>query len=276
MEDWETFLRKLIHPPIAEIHLERGREIREILESLSKYPFDRIKKFKNIRENEDLARDEMRGAAQRYIYGHFVDSIIWSCFSVEFGLLVRLDELLPDIEKKRVPKPFTLGKIINWAYAFSILDDASKKAAKEILKLRNVHIHGSNFISALILSYKGNLEFLEGVGVSVEIIEQGLGLFSEIFPEEAMRPFLRHYEPSDIAEALKAIQSLSSFEWCADKRRIGSVKRELDKMITNIVSNLLQGDSEKLRELQEDYFLKVRALRSLRYAHIVLKKIEIL
>jgi len=150
LDDWESLLRKLIETPVTESHLERGREIKEVLEHLSRYPFDPICRIKNIKENKDLARDEIRGSVQRYIYGNYLDSIFFSCFSVEFGLLIRLNEILSEDEKKRAPKPFTLAKIISWANTHSILDQKHTKIARRILQIRNAHIHGPNFVSALI------------------------------------------------------------------------------------------------------------------------------
>jgi hypothetical protein len=58
LDDWESLLRKLIELPVTEAHLERGREIKEILTDLSRYPFDPVCRIKNIKEDRDLARDE--------------------------------------------------------------------------------------------------------------------------------------------------------------------------------------------------------------------------
>jgi len=276
MEVWEKYLRKLIQLPVTEIYLARGREIESLLEALSKYPFDAVKKIKNIRENADLARDEIRGAAQRYIYGNFVDSIICSCFSVEFGLIVKLDEVLSDVEKRVVPKPFTLGRIITWASAFSILDDKSKTAAKEIQRLRNTHIHGSNFIAALIHSYQSHFESMKIAGVDIETIEQDLDLLQAFIPDKALAPLLGGYEPSEIVEAFKTIQSLSTFEWCADERAIKQVKKEVGKIISDVKSSFLRRDVEKLQMYFQDYLLKERSLKAIRNAQMVLESIDLL
>lgn len=284
LRDLESFLSNLIQLPITEIYLEREGEIKELLEDLSKYPFDPINKFKNIKENKDLAIDEIRGAAQRYIYGNFVDSIFCSCFSVEFSLIIRLDQILSEAEKRNVPKPFTLGEIINWAspasrrnpYGKDILDNETRKAARDIQKLRNAHIHGSNFIAALLLSYRSTLELLNKVGIDLDTVEQGLELLSKILPKDAKEAVLKRYEPSDIVESFNAIKRLSTFEWCANKRLLKSVKKESDEMITNIASSLVQGDFENLKiYFQQDYLLKKRAFRAIKLAHFILSKIEI-
>lgn len=274
MDDWESLLRKLIQLPVTELHLERGREIKQILEDLSRYPFDPICKIKNIKEDRDLARDELRGAAQRYVYGNYLDSILFSCFSVEYGLLIRLNGTLSEDEKKRVPKPFTLGKIISCAYDYSILDQEYTNIAKKILKIRNTHIHVSNFISGLILSYKSNLKFFEKIGVTLEAVEQGIDWLSNL-PGSVITSLLGGCEPSDIAEGFKAIQLLSSFEWCGNIKIINSTRRETDEMISDVISSFLRGDFRRLKMFQGN-LLKQRALRAIEHAHMILKKIDVI
>lgn len=283
MESWKSFLQTLIQSPIAEIHLKRGRKIKQTLEDLSKYPYDPVNKFRNFQKNEDLPREELRGAVQRYIYGHFVDSILYSCFSVEFALLVELDKRLSEKEKKSVPKPFTLGRIIDWASPRNkknpngkgIIRDKTKSAAKKILDLRNTHIHGSNFISGVILSYKSVVELAKKAGVSPDTIEKGFELL-KILPKDTQL-LLTRYNPSDVIEAFKNIQSLSSFEWCSNKRLLRSTKREVEAIVENTTSSILQGNLEKLSTyFQEDYLLKERALRALKNASLILRDIGVL
>jgi len=228
----------LIQPPISEVHLKRGREIEGILEDLSQYPYDPINKFRNIQKNEDLPREEFRGAVQRYIYGQFVDSIIYSCFSVEFALLVKLDEILSQREKNRVPKPFTFGRIIDWASLPSkknpngkgLIRDREKSAAKRILRLRNMHIHSSNFISGVILSYKSIIELTKRTGLTPDTIKNGFELL-KLLPED-FQPLLTRYNPSDVIEAFKNIPSLSSFEWCSNRSLLRSTKKEVEDQKT--------------------------------------------
>lgn len=273
----------MIQPPITEIHLERGREIKEMLEALSKYPYDPVNKFRNLKKNEDLPREELRGAVQRYIYGNFLDSILYSCFSVEFALLVKLDETLSEKEKKSVPKPFTLGRIIDWASppseknpnGKSIIKDKTISATKRILKLRNMHIHCSNFISGSILGYKSIIEIVKKAGVSPDTIGKGYELL-KFLPEE-VQLLLKRYKPSDVIEAFKNIQSLSSFEWCSNKRLLMSTKREVEAIVENTASGILQGNLEKLSMyFQEDYLLRERALTALKNACKILKDISVL
>lgn len=273
----------MIQSPVSEIHLKRGREIEGILEDLSKYPYDPINKFRNIQKNEDLPREEFRGAVQRYIYGQFVDSIIYSCFSVEFALLVQLDGILSEEEKKRVPKPFTLGRIIDWAslpgeknpYGKGLIRDGTKNAAKRILELRNTHIHSSNFISGVILSYKSIIELAKRAGVSPDTIESGFELL-KLLPKDAQL-LLTQYKPSDVIEAFKNIPSLSSFEWCSNKRLLRSTKEEIEAIVENTAASILQGNLEKLSMfLQENYLLKRRALRALKDAFLILRDIGVL
>ena len=52
LRDLKSQVANLIQLPMTEIYLERGRDIRELLEDLSKYPFDPINKFNNRRAEE--------------------------------------------------------------------------------------------------------------------------------------------------------------------------------------------------------------------------------
>lgn len=284
MKDLNSFLKTLIQLPITEIYRERATEIEELLEELSKYPFDPIKKFRNIRENEDLARDEIRGAAQRYIYGNFVDSILYSCFSVEFALIIKLDQILSEAEKKSVPKPFMLGKIINWASQSSIrnpcgkniLDNETRKAVKDIQDLRNTHIHASNFIAALLLSYRSTLELFNENRVDLEFVEEGFELVSKILPKDTIEHLLTSYEPSEIVESFNTIKSLSTFEWCANERLLKLVKRDSDEMINNVASSLVRGDFKNIQDyINQKSLLNKRALKALNLAHFILRRIGI-
>ena len=221
----------------------------------------------------------MRGAIQRYIYGHFVDSILWSCFSTEFGLLIKLDEVLLKGEKDKVPKPFTLGKIISWASSIrgsngkTILNKKTKKAAKEIQRLRNAYIHGANFIAALILSYQSIINLQE---VNLEAVKNGLKILTDFLPSDTQEVILKKYKPSDIINSLKTIHSLSTFEWCANKKLLRSIQKESENMVMNVASSFLDHDYEKLKKyFQTDYLLKEHALRALRAAHLILSEIGI-
>jgi hypothetical protein len=283
LEGWKSFIQVLIQLPVSEVYLERGREIKAILEDLSKYPYDPINKFRNLRNNEDLPRDELRGAVQRYIYGNFLDSILYSCFSVEFALLVKLDKILSEKEKKSVPKPFTLGRIINWVSppnknnpnGKSIIKGKTISAAKRILKLRNMHIHSSNFISGAILGYKSVIESAQKTGINPDTIEKGFELLKML--PETVQLFLTRYKPSDVTEAFRNIQLLSSFEWCSDSNLLKSTKREVKAIVENTALSILQGNYEKLAVyFQEDYLLKKRALTALKNASSILRDVQIL
>jgi hypothetical protein len=85
-------------------------------------------------------------------------------------------------------------------------------------------------------------------------------------------------EPVDVVEAFKSFKSLSSFDWCADKRGreiIKSTKRESDKLISDVISSFMQGDYKRLKKFQQDYILRRRARRAIKDAYTVLKKINI-
>lgn len=99
MKKWESYLREIIKSPIQDLHLERGAEIKQLLLNLSKYQVDLDLQFRNVQNNESHPINELIGAVQRYIYGNFLDTIIHSCWSVEIGLLVKLDKTLSDKKK---------------------------------------------------------------------------------------------------------------------------------------------------------------------------------
>ena len=79
---WRSFLEKLIYPnEVTALHLERGYEIKDILDTLSKFDYDPVNAWKNIVKNEDIARSEYNGAIQGYLQEVFDISILHSCFS---------------------------------------------------------------------------------------------------------------------------------------------------------------------------------------------------
>jgi len=193
----------------------RGKEIKEILEGLNRYEL-------GVKEDRDLAREEFRGAVQRYVIGLYEDSIFRSCFSVEMGLLIRISEKLTEDEKKTLhakinrkekPLSFTFGVIILKAEGLHILEGATLQLAKKILKTRNIHIHAHNFISALIgMRTKGAFR-LEDVTKSSSIEES---LFK--------KPFIRLLPP-DWEDKLQALRELSNFEWCAKEKSESQLKK---------------------------------------------------
>lgn len=274
MEKWEQGLREL-QIPINDLILSRGRKIKSLLVILSNYSYNSIKTFKNIKENADLPRNELRGAVQRYLLGNNVDSILFSCFSVEFGLIVQLDRVLTKKEKRKIKKPFTFGRIIGKSIDHSLLDSSSKKAALELLNLRNAHAHGSNFIAALMLSYKKYTKLFEKSGlIDIQVITNGLEKIMKKLPQDVAKSISNKYEPLDFIEAYETIQSLSTFEWAANKRIIEETTTEIDELMTSISQNVL--DQEFITKIAPNYFIEMRALRALSCAEQILLGINII
>jgi len=110
----------------------------------------------------------------------------------------------------------------------------------------------------------------------IEMIERGLDLLHGVIPQDSLGLLLGRYEPSEIVEAFKTIQSFSTFEWCADKGAIKQVKKEVSKIVNNVKSSFLMGDIERLQMYFQDYFLKERALKAIRNAQTVLENINLL
>lgn len=118
-----------------------------------------------------------------------------------------------------------------------------------------MHIHGSNFISGAILGYKSIIEIAKKAGLNSNIIEKSFELL-KFLPEE-VQPFFERYRLSDVNEAFKNMQSLSSFEWCSDKKLLISTKKEIEAIVEKTAKSIIQGNLEKVNTyFQEDYLLK--------------------
>jgi hypothetical protein len=279
LEKWLIFYNNIVSPNLSKdkSNLARASEIKDLLETLSDYPFEREHKFRNLKKNEDLPRQEIVGAVQRFIYGTFEDSIIHSCFSVEIGLIVKLDAILSDEEKQQVPKPFTLAKIINYSSKFPrkqpLLVDTSLTAARAILGLRNSQIHGCNFITGIMLGYREAAKYF-GHFNSKEL-KQGLEILNVIFPE--LIGISGKYKISDFIAAQELIKNMSTYEWCSNKTEIEKLKKELRVIFDQVQTDMVKGNiGQNLEYFQPDYFLKKRALSGLRSAFSVLKSLKII
>jgi hypothetical protein len=279
LEKWEKYLREIIQLPVQDEYLKRGSEIKHLLSDLSKYHVNLELQFKNVQNNESHSINELIGAVQRYIYGNFLDAITHSCYSVEIGLLLRLDETLNNEAKISQREP-TLGRIMHLSYEALILDkndNRLKKAASRLLELRNIHNHPINFLSGLMLSYKELNKLLNASKLDLATIEDGLKILSEQLPEGNAKLILKKYKPEDIAQSMNKIESLSSFEWCANKRYFRSLKREIDKSVKDIRTKLTTGkDLDNLMNYFQDYILRKEALESLKNANVILKYINVL
>ena len=85
---------------------------------------------------------------------------------------------------------------------------------------------------------------------------------------------LNKFEPLDFIKACETIQSLSTFEWAADKRIIDETTTEIDELITTISQNVLENDFMAI--LSPSYLIEMRALRALICAEQIMLGIKII
>jgi len=277
MEQWESFLKTIIELPIKEEYLDRGRDIKQILANLSKYPYDILFQFRNINDVNDFARSELLGSAQRYIYGDFLDSIFCSCCSVEIGLLIKLDSKLTKIQKEKVTKPPEFGTIIDWSYEYSILDKTKPdivSAVEDIHEARNIHAHPINFVSGLIISYKHYIDQFDDSALR-NLKPQFDAIL--MLAESKYKPS-RTFQFEDVIKAIKVIKSLPTFEWCSNKEYIEPLEEEVNKAIKDVSRVIM------FTAIGTDIFstgfqmilLKKRAINAIKNAHMILCHIGIL
>lgn len=278
MEKWEIMLNKLIEQPVKEEQLERAIEISSILEKLNNYPYFKNKTYLNIRNGYDFSRDEMRGACLRYIYGQFQDSILYACFSVEMGLIGRLDEILNNNEKSAIMKnkrPLTLNNLIDEAFNKKILSSNSKQNIYELLEIRNIHIHAVNLISPLIISYQKITKNIDQSIFDKDIFEEKIKLLDDFLPGFNSE-ILKKYDIDDILLAYKSVNNLPTFRWAANQKYLKLIEDEVENIMANMTTALLSGNSEMINDLFNSYILRKRSLNALNIAEKILCEIKIL
>jgi len=291
--DWKDYLKQLMKR-IKWLNWRgrrsvssRGKEIKEILEGLSQYEI-------GITEDRDIAREEFRGAVQRYLCGFYEDSIYHSCFSVEMGLLIKLNEFLTADEKeilherinqRRNPMSFTFGTIKSKCEANHILSGSANELANGILGRRNSHIHAHNFVSAAICIRRKSQEDYFRLGEMIRSIEEQ-GSLQRRFIIKILNQLLT---PEHI-QRFETLGNLSDFKWCSKDRIRESVEEDVEAYVRNtspIIQEFLE-DSSKLRlrkaissikKLYEysrpDAYMKKRAYGILKDSYNVLKSIQI-
>lgn len=279
MTEWEPIFKQILEPVdflkeekmdlFRKMMRQRAEEISDILIGLSKHKLEETyfefgklayrPRFKNIKTNEDFAREEFRGAVQRYLLGMDEDSLIHACIALEAGLLVKDDEKLKngELKKKDIRLPFTLGKNMGLWLPKSktnrygkgfIKDEAIIEQLKRAKLTRDCHIHGFNFIASLVLWLKSGLteyrfgaEFLESIKAILEktrdeeLLEE-IKKIRDFLPSELhdqIGPFL-HPEAirmilSDVMSGFKTIENLSDFRWCAQEEALKLVKERIER-----------------------------------------------
>lgn len=262
--------------------IKRGRELTDILKGICKYGT-------GIHETRDLARQEFRGAIQRYVLGLFEDSIYHAFFSVEIGLLIRLEEKLTNEEKNKIhdeinrtngkPLSFTFGAILNRTRDKTLGIIGGKQLNDRIESLvdkRNTYVHASNFLSGLIISLKKNLDpKMEGQIRSISDLEKRLYVRCFLPSLIRLKPFL--------IQELEKIRSMPDFAWCTKDERRAAVQKEVEEYMARLdklekgstnIRNLLRMPQIVRLILDESYF-KMQNLEILEDSFEILKRIDI-
>jgi len=279
MAEWEPFFKQILKPVdflkeekmdlFRKMMRQRAEEISDILVGLSKHKIEETyfefgklvyrPSFKNIKTNEDIVREEFRGAVQRYLLGMDEDALIHACIALEASLLVKDEEKLKngELKKRDIRYPFTLGKNMSLWLPKSkrnkygkgfIKDETIIKQLKRAKLTRDCHIHGFNFIASIVLwlksglaQYKFGADLLESIkGIlekasNEELLEE-IKKIRDFLPSELIDqigPFL-HPEAirmilSDAMIGVKTIENLSDFRWCAEKEALKLVEERLEK-----------------------------------------------
>lgn len=289
--DWKQFLEKMVNTMkflnrrARNDAIKRGGELSDILKELNKFKI-------GIFTVKDLPRQEFRGAIQQYLIGSYEDSIHHAFFSVEMGLLVRLEETLSPKEKdslhdeinKTAGKPlsFTFGAILNKAREEGVGVIHGKKVNQKVESLidkRNTYVHANNFLSGLIIAMKER---------TIPKIEKELKDLSELEKRRVVRPFLPsllRLKPF-LAEQLEIIESMPDFAWCTRNEHRESAKREIEKYITYLdkweidktstrsLANLLSLPQSVKTAFEETYF-KIQNRMILGDSFEILRDIEV-
>lgn len=279
LAEWESFFEQLIKPvdflkeeklaQFRKMARQRAEEISDILVGLSKHKIEETyfefgdkvyrPRFKNIKSNEDLAREEFRGAVLRYLLDMNEDALIHTCFALEAGLLVKDDEKLRsgELRKNDIRRPFTLGKNVKlWSPKSEknkygkgfVWNEAILDKLERVELTRNCHIHGFNFIASSVMllkseliRYKSALKLLESLALGMEkatdeeileLIEMARGILpSDIMKhvEPLLQPKALRMIVSDVIAATETIENLSDFRWCAEKEPLELAKKRLQK-----------------------------------------------
>lgn len=278
MEKWESILKKLIEEPIKEEQIERATEISSILEKLEKHKYYPKKNYLNISDRYYFPREEIRGACQRYIYRQYQDSILYSCFSIEVGLIARLDEIMNEEDKNNIvknKKPLTLYNLIKKALKYNILNKENKKFAYQLLEMRNIHIHAVNFVSPLLSTYQRIASNVDLSNMDEIKFKEQLKRFDKYTP--GFSEFvLKKYEIKDILQAYVSVNKLPTFSWAANQEYLKLIEKETEEILRNMVGALFQGDFDAINDFFNDYVLRKRSLEALKLAEIILTEIEIL
>jgi hypothetical protein len=184
----------------------RAEEISVILDAISNIKIEKtiIKSkneltyradYKNLKENKDFAREDFRGAIQKYLLGFFEESIIASCNAVEIALIVRHNEnlILNKISPRDIEHPFTLARNISLAKNIHkngfITDKNIIKTLEDILNIRNMMMHQSNFLFPSIQFYK---ELVDNSSTDNELL-RNVKMYVDTLDEKEFNEIIKKY-----------------------------------------------------------------------------------
>ena len=125
-------------------HLKREKQVHYIIEALPSK-----KSLESLGDPRKLPLIGLSAATQRYVVEAFDDCILHSAFSVELGLLLKLDEKLDVTEKEEIrkSKELTFGRTIKLAKDKQILDEEYIGRVWILFNLRNMFAHPANWVS---------------------------------------------------------------------------------------------------------------------------------
>jgi len=252
--------------------IKRGEELADILGVVSRFESD-------IYTARDLPRQEFRAALVRYMLSLYDDSIHHAFFSVEMGMLVRLEEELSTEEKntlhdainrKENPLSFTFGAIFNKAKERKIdviRGDKLRRRIASLIENRNTYIHGSNFLSGLTTSMKKSVSLEIDTQLKQISDLESAPLLKLILLSWRLVPYKRFLE-----KKLTMIRNLPDFAWCSRDKNREAAQRQVDEYISDLEnfkqrklkaldswSNSLRtllSMRKELKEISEEVYLK--------------------
>jgi hypothetical protein len=296
---WKDYLKKLMRE-VKWLNWRgrrsafiRGREIKEILEKLSRYNL-------GIKEDRDLPREEFRGAVQRYVCGLYDDSMYRSLSAAEMGLLVRLNEVLSpeeknslhdEINRERRPRSFTFGVIANISEQKGILEGSLISLCNDLLRQRNSQVHTHNFIAAIISiqrkflqedSIKQAQDAITSLGEHGSFREKLVANFVRVWASRMMTP--------EAIQKAEAYRTMSDFQWCSKDNLRQTVELDVERFLEEtlpVAQEVVSDLSElRLRRFMSSYqrlleyshkeaYMKKRAYDTLKDSYDFLERMQI-
>lgn len=279
--------KKFLSNGAKKLAKKRIKDISEILTALSNYNFE-------LQNDIDHPRLEFLGSVERYLCGFYEDSINCSILSVEIGLLVKLNQIIPDGEKQFIhqeinkkegkPLSFTFGYMKDLALSkkYNIIrGDKNKEIIEKLVIKRNSHLHIITYLSAIINILKERLlDNYLGYDKNINIIKK----------HKYVSKLIKINKIEGIVDKKKNIvKELSTFSWCStDKNKnfienlINVYMNEMESKIKTTMKQLKENPTKIttlkkfIKEITEDTFPKRFALQTLNESYTILDAIDII